>query len=94
MFPQFPLPASRHRFRPRYRGARRCPREVTGIDPGDPPFTLGNCLTMRTSPEAVNTPAMYAKIRHTATRWMSSGGIEGQGDSCTIARFRSPTRRG
>ena len=48
--------------------------KVIGLDPGDIEFRLGNCLTLRRSPELVNAPGMYAKIRHSAMGWMNSPG--------------------
>ena len=44
--------------------------KVTGVDLGDTVFRLGNCLTMRRSRDAVNTPGMYAK-----TRGLAMGGM-------------------
>ena len=37
--------------------------KVTGIEPGDTGFQIGNCLTIRKSHDVVNTPGMYAKVR-------------------------------
>ena len=48
--------------------------KVTGIDPGDTAFQLGNCLTMRRTHDAVNTPVMYAKVSGTAMGWMNAPG--------------------
>ena len=48
--------------------------KVTGINPGDTGFQLGNCLTMRRSRDAVNTPGMYAKIRGSAMGWLNVSG--------------------
>jgi len=46
--------------------------KVTGIDPGGTAFILGNCLTLRKSPDLANTPRMYAKLRGSATGWMNA----------------------
>ena len=48
--------------------------KVIGIDPGDTDFQLGNCLTLRRSPNAVSTPGMYAKTRNSTVFWMNSIG--------------------
>ncbi len=48
--------------------------KVTGIDPGDIWFQLGNCLTMRKSRDLVNTPGMYAKTRDSVMGWMNAPG--------------------
>ena len=46
--------------------------KVTGIDLGDTLFRFGNCLTMRRSRDAANTPQMYAKTRGSAIGWMNA----------------------
>ena len=43
--------------------------KVTGINPGDNGFQLGNCLTMRRSRDVVNTPDMYRKVRGSFLSW-------------------------
>ena len=48
--------------------------KVSGIDPGDNGYQIGNCLTLRKSRDVVNTPSMYAKIRSSAMGWMNSLG--------------------
>ena len=48
--------------------------KVTGIDPGETALELGRCLTMRKSRDVVNTPGMYAKVRHSTMGWMNSAG--------------------
>ena len=48
--------------------------KVTGIDPGDTAFQLGNCLTMCRTRDAVNTPGMYSKVRGAAMGWMNTPG--------------------
>ena len=48
--------------------------KVSGIDPGDNGYQIGNCLTLRKSRDLVNTPSMYAKIRSSAMGWMNSLG--------------------
>ena len=48
--------------------------KVTGINPGDTGFQLGNCLKMCRSRNAVNTPGMYAKIRGSAMGWLNVSG--------------------
>ena len=50
------------------------PYKVTGIDPGDTAFQLGNCLTMRRSCDFMSTPRMYVKNRGSAMGWMNSPG--------------------
>lgn len=46
--------------------------KAVGVNPGDVPFRLGNCLELRRSPNFVQTPLMYAKVRGSAMGWMSS----------------------
>ena len=46
--------------------------KVTGIDLGDTAFRLGNCLTMRGSQNAVNTPGMYARVRGSSLGWVNA----------------------
>ena len=48
--------------------------KVTGIDPGDTAFRLGNCLTIHRSRDFVNTPGMYATIRSSAMSWLNPAG--------------------
>ena len=46
--------------------------KAIGVDPGDVPLRLGNCLELRRSLDFVQTPLMYAKVRGAAMGWMSS----------------------
>ena len=48
--------------------------KLIGIDPGDTDFRLGNCLTLRKSPQLANKPAMYTKIRGLSMGWMRADG--------------------
>ena len=48
--------------------------KVTGIDPGDTVFRLGDGLTMLKTRGAVNTPGMYAKTRSSAMSWLNPTG--------------------
>ena len=45
--------------------------KVTGIDPGDTSFYLGNRLRILRSPDAIGTPAMYGKVRGSGLGHMS-----------------------
>ena len=45
--------------------------KVTGIDPGDTPFCLGNGLRILRSPDTIGTPVMYGKVRGSVLGWMS-----------------------
>ena len=48
--------------------------KVTGVDLGETVFRLGNCLAIRRSQNAVNTPGMFARIRRSAPGGMSNFG--------------------